>query len=525
MQSLIDMDDDMYELLYSEVYGDSGVDSQEAEYALAMDLTWALTPEAEAALAGLAVNKQDNFQSGGVDEDGYAILYDPFITIYSDDVTALEKALVGKNVYTLTLSRDGETVMTIYYKLERFRHAPVLSGNVPDYQTVYYTPGKPVTLTLPSVPEIGGSDPLIYEWYGEDKDGNDRIVERTRKPSLTITDLTADDHGMLVEWCSSPDDGVHQGEIGDDFYFTYGAPTFILLNAQTQPVLIPGMGDTELYYQLFRDQKLTLTVPPASGDPNKTIVYRWQKITFTDTEVIETTGPSLTITGDGSAEDVQYHCLAGYKGDDESFLPYGSSFYVTMNAKRLVSESKEIKQVEENLQNVIQDQHGQTVETPEQLKALLEDEMEGATGQPVIQGNSTLIDVQVSVIEGGVKREASDEDFGWNGIDVLIPYAQAGIPADYLNYDYTVTHMFEKDGQNGAAGAIDHPKVIRKDRDGLVVRMMGASPVLIAWTPLPVSVSVAPPPQTGDDMPIALLCMALALSLAGMALAGKSRKA
>lgn len=82
----------------------------------------------------------------------------------------LEKAhaLVGKTVYTLIISRksDGATVTEVNCVLKEMYYAPEWENYDYKRQEIIFTPGKPVTITLPEdrIASTYDGAKLIYEW-------------------------------------------------------------------------------------------------------------------------------------------------------------------------------------------------------------------------------------------------------------------------------------------------------------------------------------------------------------------------
>lgn len=82
----------------------------------------------------------------------------------------LEKAhaLVGKTVYTLIISRksDGATVTEVNCVLKEMYYTPEWENYDYKRQEIIFTPGKPVTITLPEdrIASTYDGAKLIYEW-------------------------------------------------------------------------------------------------------------------------------------------------------------------------------------------------------------------------------------------------------------------------------------------------------------------------------------------------------------------------
>ena len=122
---------------------------------------------------------------------------------------------------------------------------------------------------------------------------------------------------------------------------------------------------------------------------------------------------------------------------------------------------------------------GLNYETVESLKnALTELLLQIDSG--IIAGNTKTYDVKMLVTYDGGQtwKEASEEDFLENGIDVVIPY-----PTGTNNsYTFYAVHMFTKtsDRLGTVAGAVEYPSVITAP-DGLHMKLKGLSPVAISW--------------------------------------------
>lgn len=159
-------------------------------------------------------------------------------------------------------------------------------------------------------------------------------------------------------------------------------------------------------------------------------------------------------------------------------------------------------------------------------------ELTPAEGGDQITANYVLREVTVLVEDMGEHRLAEPEDFQNGGLIVKIPYPQELLDSglDPMTLDFTIVHMYKD-------GTIDKPEVVARKEDGLLIRLHGASPVLVAWEEgtgnnVPPTIPTAPggdsstPPSTGDSTPLDVLTVLLCASLlgGGMLLGGRRKQ-
>ena len=105
----------------------------------------------------------------------------------------LEKAhaLVGKTVYTLIISRksDGATVTEVNCVLKEMYYAPEWENYDYKRQEIIFTPGKPVTITLPEdrIASTYDGAKLIYEWERSLGDSYYTLESGVGLTSITFT--------------------------------------------------------------------------------------------------------------------------------------------------------------------------------------------------------------------------------------------------------------------------------------------------------------------------------------------------
>lgn len=138
---------------------------------------------------------------------------------------------------------------------------------------------------------------------------------------------------------------------------------------------------------------------------------------------------------------------------------------------------------------------------------------------------TTLFDVkfQVSFDGGNTYVNVTPENFPAEGLVVTIPYPE-GTNKD--NFNFEVSHMFEENVNGHTAGDIEKPAVTKTDT-GIQFRVMGLSPILVAWTSIPAPEPEPEPepqpvlevraPKTGDRANIATYMIMTSL-IAGIAL-------
>lgn len=105
----------------------------------------------------------------------------------------LEKAhaLVGKTVYTLIISRksDGATVTEVNCVLKEMYYTPEWENYDYKKQEIIFTPGKPVTITLPEdrIASTYDGAKLIYEWERSLGDSYYTLESGVGLTSITFT--------------------------------------------------------------------------------------------------------------------------------------------------------------------------------------------------------------------------------------------------------------------------------------------------------------------------------------------------
>lgn len=105
----------------------------------------------------------------------------------------LEKAhaLVGKTVYTLIISRksDGATVTEVNCVLKEMYYTPEWENYDYKRQEIIFTPGKPVTITLPEdrIASTYDGAKLIYEWERSLGDSYYTLESGVGLTSITFT--------------------------------------------------------------------------------------------------------------------------------------------------------------------------------------------------------------------------------------------------------------------------------------------------------------------------------------------------
>ncbi len=95
--------------------------------------------------------------------------------------------------------------------------------------------------------------------------------------------------------------------------------------------------------------------------------------------------------------------------------------------------------------------------------------------------NSTVMDLSLLVSIDGAQSwsDATLADIPMNGIEICLDYPE-GTSAE--THDFKLIHMFSEDSMRHSvtAGDWESPEITEKE-DGLYVRMMGFSPVILAW--------------------------------------------
>ncbi len=129
----------------------------------------------------------------------------------------LEKAhaLVGKTVYTLIISRksDGATVTEVNCVLKEMYYTPEWENYDYKRQEIIFTPGKPVTITLPEdrIASTYDGAKLIYEWDRSLGDSYYMLESGVGLTSITFTPEADWDGNWLSIYVyreDTPDDGM-----------------------------------------------------------------------------------------------------------------------------------------------------------------------------------------------------------------------------------------------------------------------------------------------------------------------------
>lgn len=129
----------------------------------------------------------------------------------------LEKAhaLVGKTVYTLIISRksDGATVTEVNCVLKEMYYTPEWENYDYKRQEIIFTPGKPVTITLPEdrIASTYDGAKLIYEWERSLGDSYYMLESGVGLTSITFTPEADWDGNWLSIYVyreDTPDDGM-----------------------------------------------------------------------------------------------------------------------------------------------------------------------------------------------------------------------------------------------------------------------------------------------------------------------------
>ena len=232
--------------------------------------------------------------------------------------------LRGKGICQCDVYDGRKKLTTITFKVDEVIYAPVPSKDVPQLQYLYYIPGKPVTISVPT-PTIGGNQKLDYLWCAYKGEDAYEDYPSVNAPSITLT-LGAEKDRWTLD-CQAATKGYAN-------YTWIGS--FVLLNRENKPIEMPTLSGSIREYELAPGESETLTLPTATpGDPNKTVEYRWYTIDW-DTGNMKfyktTPAPQLTVTNtpDRHGKGLSYICKAGYKGEPESsFLEYGLELVVT----------------------------------------------------------------------------------------------------------------------------------------------------------------------------------------------------
>ncbi len=290
---------------------------------------------------------------------------------------------------------------------------------------------------------------------------------------------------------------IHEKQQLDGSYMRSGAETTTTTVNAHNPVT-PEVNQ----YPGFTSPKGT-EITPVPGNTNE-VIYRYARKPYTVT-LKAGTGISAVALADGGTSGsylfgqnvtVSATAAEGYENvhwtgdrDTTSFMMPAQN--VTMTA---VAEKKDEEKESENSENsevetapltevpaAIREQYP-TVELLEEallkvLKVELSDdntsEERNGSGQIV---KHKLMDVSVYVVENGVKRKVTREDFPKEGLEVLIPYPE-GTDA---SFDFSVAHVFAEEMNGFKAGDIETPAVV-KTRQGLKTKFKGLSPVMVTW--------------------------------------------
>lgn len=232
----------------------------------------------------------------------------------------------GKVICQCEVSDGKKKLTTINFVIDEVIYVPIAATDTPWVQYVYYTPGDSVAVSIPE-PSIGGNQKIDYQWlaYKSLIEGEYEGYGEVNAPSIILENLGAEKDGWTLE-C----------QVATAGYLNYRTvASFVLMSREKKPIEMPVLSSSWKGYELEPDKSETLTLPTAtSGDPNKTVEYRWYMANWDSGEIRfykTTSTPKLTVTNtpDMRGKGVDYLCRAGYKGDPEdTFLEYGMSFSV-----------------------------------------------------------------------------------------------------------------------------------------------------------------------------------------------------
>lgn len=101
------------------------------------------------------------------------------------------KKLVGKTVFTLRITRkSNDTLLTkVNVKLKKLYYRPEWGNYDPKNEIIYFTPGKPITISLPQdrIASTGDNATLIYEWGRDLGDYDETYGSGKGLTSITFT--------------------------------------------------------------------------------------------------------------------------------------------------------------------------------------------------------------------------------------------------------------------------------------------------------------------------------------------------
>ncbi len=192
------------------------------------------------------------------------------------------------------------------------------------------------------------------------------------------------------------------------------------------------------------------------------------------------------------------------------------------------SEAIPQQTVNEGYQDISQELISNGYDTEEKIqdalyRAVVNDNPDLNGGNVVV--GTKLYDVifQVSFDGGVTYVPVTPQNFPPEGLVVNMPYPE-GTNKDSFNF--SVSHMFAYNVNGNTAGQIEKPAVTKTDT-GIQFRVMGLSPILVAWTSIPAPEPEPEPepqpvlevraPKTGDGANIATYMIMTSL-IAGIAL-------
>lgn len=364
------------------------------------------------------------------------------------------------------------------------------------HRYIEYTPGEPVTITLPVAPS-SEKGTIHYRWclWDEEEDKETVLSEGEDQVQLTHVFSKADDGNIMrVHLSLTPDFE------GND---VCSYPTDFILLDETKGWPHPPQEEAPYFRDIciVGESGVRVSLPEAqTGTAGKRITYCWYG-EYGDgwsNQILQSDQPVMEISAgmnDANNPLVGMWCQYGNAGEGYP-LEYNTYFRVEfLDAQRAIVEKAFTPSELDEISNVAQREFESTQALDAYMRGQLEIQsgiqLGGLSSDTALSG-AKLYDVEINA---GVTEHA---------VLVSLPYPEGTNAEDY---DFVVAHLMMS-GER--AGEIEYPAVTETE-DGLQFTLTGLSPVMMAWK---AEVNAVDIPLMGDETPLAAYAL-LALSFVG----------
>ena len=370
---------------------------------------------------------------------------------------------VGETTATLTLTAPGD----LTYNGEE-KEAPVDNG-IPEFKApaVVYRQGGTV---LTGVPVDAGTYTAEVTQDGVTASLEFIIAQK----AVTVT---ADDKNMTEGETEPELTATVEGTVGTDTV-VYSLSRAEGKTAGKYEITVTGEASQGNYAVTFVNGTFTIN---EKGTHTLTIRYDANGGSGTMAEQTVTEGTAATLTANAFTREHQTFTGWNTKADG-SGTAYADQASVTLSADlELFAQWKDAEKI-------IKTEQTQLTKVPEGLNYSSVSDLNKAmilelvvNGEPAQIEQTVFVDVVLMVsFDNGENWEiATPDNFPEGGLEVRLDYPE-GTGKD--THVFSVSHMFTVTSERlgTTAGEIEYPEVTAKD-EGLYVRLMGLSPVAIAW--------------------------------------------